>query len=225
MRAVLGLFLVSPVVPMYTVPMCAVPRPLRCPPSSAASPPIVMRFGGGDRSDVQTNQMILRKEQRNVLIVAKSLESLQSLSVFALVYTGVMVVAGEVVSPIQLGALAALVVVFGAGAGLADSKDREIELLLQMDIRREEAEARDVKVHRPSFFSTPLREEAPVDVKFFVTRLGILPRIFDCYYIAVIKTRATLSAIVASPFSAVLQSETHRRVKFREHSLVYPTPQ
>ena len=116
MRGILGLLLVSPVVPMYTVPMCTVPRPLRCLPSSAtSSPPIVMRFGGGDRSDVQTNQMILRKEQRNVLIVAKSLESLQSLSVFALVYTGVMVVAGEVVSPIQLGALAAVVVVLGAG--------------------------------------------------------------------------------------------------------------
>ena len=85
MCAVLGLFLVSPVVPMYTVPMCAVPRPLRCPPSSAASPPIVMRFGGGDRSDVQANRMILRKEQRNALIVAKSLESF---SVFALVSRG-----------------------------------------------------------------------------------------------------------------------------------------
>ena len=84
MRGILGLLLVSPVVPMYTVPMCTVPRPLRCLPSSAtSSPPIVMRFGGGDRSDVQTNQMILRKEQRNALIVAKSLESF---SVFALVY-------------------------------------------------------------------------------------------------------------------------------------------
>ena len=85
MRGILGLLLVSPVVPMYTVPMCTVPRQLRCPPSSASSPPIVMRFGGGDRSDVQANRMILRKEQRNALIVAKSLESF---SVFALVSRG-----------------------------------------------------------------------------------------------------------------------------------------
>ena len=47
MRAVLGLFLVSPVVPMYTVPVCTVPRPLRCPPSPASSPPIVIALGAG----------------------------------------------------------------------------------------------------------------------------------------------------------------------------------
>ena len=91
MRAVLGLFLVSPVVetaPRHGADVhgaAAILRPLRCPPSSAASPPIVMRFGGGDRSDVQANRMILRKEQRNALIVAKSLESF---SVFALVSRG-----------------------------------------------------------------------------------------------------------------------------------------
>ena len=47
-----------------------------------------------------------------------------------------------------------LLVVFGAGASLADSKDREIELLLQMDIRREEAEAMDVKVQEWGVLAT-----------------------------------------------------------------------
>ena len=41
-----------------------------------------------------------------------------------------------------------------AGAGLADSKDREIELLLQMDIRREAAEAMDVKVQEWGVLAT-----------------------------------------------------------------------
>ena len=121
MRAILGLLLVSPVVPMCTVPR---PLALRCPPSSASSPSIMMRFGGGD---VQTNQTILRKEQRNALIINRIATSLK---IPAVIYTGAMVAAGpEAVSPIQLGALVAAAAALGAVGGLADARVGEIESL------------------------------------------------------------------------------------------------